>query len=92
MKATWNGKLIAESDNTIVVEGNHYFPASSVSKEFFKDSDTTTRCHWKGEASYYHLDIDGSVNQDAAWYYKAPMEAAENIKGYIAFWKGVEVT
>ncbi len=91
MKAIWNGNVIAESEQTIIVEGNHYFPPTSISQDFFKESDTKTRCVWKGEASYYHLDVDGKQNPDAAWYYKSLMEAADHIKGYVAFWRGVEV-
>lgn len=91
MKALWNGQVIAESDETVVVEGNHYFPPASVSGEFLAASDTTTTCHWKGEASYYDVVVDGKVNADAAWYYAAPFEAASNITGYVAFWRGVTV-
>jgi len=91
MKATWKGKIIAESDSTIVVENNHYFPPDSVKKEFLKESETTSRCPWKGLAHYYDVVIDGDVNKDAAWYYPEPSEAAKNITGYVAFWKGVEV-
>ena len=90
-KATWNGKLLAESDQTEIVEGNHYFPADSITKEYFRESDTTTVCGWKGTASYYDVVVDGEVNNDAAWYYPTPKEAAANIAGYVAFWKGVEV-
>lgn len=92
MKAIWNGVVIAESSNTIVVEGNHYFPESSVKQEYLKGSDLHTVCPWKGRASYYSLAIDGKTNQDAAWYYPEPSDAAVKIKGHIAFWKGVEVT
>ena len=90
-KATWNGKLLAESDQTEIVEGNHYFPADSITKEFLRESDTTTVCGWKGTASYYDVVVGGEVNNDAAWYYPTPKEAAANIAGYVAFWKGVEV-
>ncbi|MCH7728359.1 MAG: DUF427 domain-containing protein [Planctomycetes bacterium] len=90
-KATWNGKLLAESDQTEIVEGNHYFPADSITKECFRESDTTTVCGWKGTANYYDVVVDGEVNNDAAWYYPTPKEAAANIAGYVAFWKGVEV-
>jgi len=90
-KATWNGQVIAESDDTVVVEGNHYFPPDSVKRDLLTDSDTRTTCPWKGEASYYHIEVDGKVNKDAAWYYLDTKEAANNIKGYIAFWKGVQV-
>lgn len=92
MKATWNGKVIAESDETRVIEGNHYFPPQSINKAYFKDSDTHTVCPWKGTASYYNLEVDGQENKDAAWYYPETSELAEAIKGYIAFWKGVEVS
>jgi len=92
MKATWNNEVIAESNDTIVIENNHYFPAESVKKEFFKPSDTHTTCPWKGLASYYTLDVDGKQNPDAAWYYTDPKPAAAEIKGYVAFWKGVQVT
>lgn len=92
MKAIWNGQVIAESDDTIVVENNHYFPADSIKKEYFKESATHTVCPWKGTASYYTLDVDGTENADAAWYYPEASELAKNIQGYVAFWKGVEVT
>lgn len=91
MKAVWNNTVIAESDSTIVIEGNHYFPPESIKKEFFDESRTNTRCGWKGTASYYSIKIDGELNKDCAWYYPEPSEAATKIKGYIAFWKGVEV-
>lgn len=91
MKAIWNKQILAESDETIVIEGNHYFPPHAVKKEFLKTSNTVTSCFWKGLASYYHIEVDGSTNEDAAWYYPDPTEAAMNIKNYIAFWKGVEV-
>ena len=91
MKAIWNGKIIAESKHTLQIEGNHYFPEESVNKAFLKDSQTHTFCGWKGTASYYDLEVDGKQNRDAAWYYADPYDAARNIKGYIAFWKGVEV-
>jgi uncharacterized protein (DUF427 family) len=90
-KAIWNGKVIAESDDTKVVEGNHYFPPDSVEEEFLKPSATTSICPWKGTASYYHVDVGDSVNSDAAWYYADPKEAAVEIKDHVAFWKGVEV-
>lgn len=92
MKAIWNGKIIAESDKTVVVENNHYFPADSVKKEYFAVSDTHTNCPWKGTASYYTLDVDGKQNKDAAWYYAEPKDAAQQIKSHVAFWKGVQVT
>jgi len=91
MKAIWNNQVIAESNDTIVVEGNHYFPADAVKKEYLQPSDTHTTCPWKGLASYYTLQVDGKINKDAAWYYPEPKEAAKEIKNYIAFWKGVKV-
>jgi uncharacterized protein (DUF427 family) len=91
MKAIWNNKIIAESDKVETVEGNAYFPASSVKKEFFKPSDTHTVCGWKGTASYYDVVVDGEVNKDAAWFYPDPKEAAANIKDHVAFWRGVKV-
>jgi uncharacterized protein (DUF427 family) len=92
VKAHWNGALLAESDATIVVEGNHYFPPSSIDGAYFRKSSTHSICGWKGEASYYTLDVAGKQNPDAAWYYPEPKDAAKNIAGYVAFWKGVEVT
>ena len=92
MKAIWNGAVLAESNRTEVVEGNQYFPPDSIERRYFKDSPTTSVCGWKGTASYYTVDVDGKQNADAAWYYPAPKDAAKNIAGYIAFWKGVEVT
>jgi len=91
MKAIWQNEVIAESDQTVIVENNHYFPPSAVKKKFLNPSDTHTICSWKGEASYYDVNVNGKINRDAAWFYPAPKDAAENIKGYIAFWKGVEV-
>jgi len=91
MKAIWNDKVIAESNDTLVVENNHYFPRESVKKEFLKDSSTHTSCPWKGTASYYSLDVDGKENKDAAWYYPETKPAANQIRDYIAFWKGVKV-
>jgi uncharacterized protein (DUF427 family) len=91
MKATWHGTTIAESDATVVVEGNHYFPSASVKAEYLRDSATNTTCPWKGEASYKTIEVDGEANADAAWYYPAPKEAAAEIKDHYAFWKGVEV-
>ncbi|GLQ56107.1 DUF427 domain-containing protein [Devosia nitrariae] len=90
--ARWNGTLIAESDKTVVVEGNHYFPLESVKLQHLKPSDTTSRCPWKGVANYYSLLVDGETNENAAWVYATPSDAAAAIKGHIAFWKGVEVT
>jgi uncharacterized protein (DUF427 family) len=89
--ATWNGAVIAESDQTVVLEGNHYFPRDSVDKQHLRPSTTTSRCPWKGLANYYSLEVDGETNEDAAWYYAEPSSAAAGIKGHIAFWKGVEV-
>ncbi|VAW30390.1 hypothetical protein MNBD_BACTEROID07-1881 [hydrothermal vent metagenome] len=91
MKAIWNNKVIAESNKTIVVERNHYFPPESVKKEFFEESNTHTTCPWKGLASYRTLVVDGKRNPDAAWYYPAPRELAKGIKNYVAFWKGVTI-
>ena len=92
MKAIWDNEIIAESNDTVVVENNHYFPPDSVKKEFLRNSETHTVCPWKGLASYYTLEVHGKENKDAAWYYPDPKEAAHNIKGRIAFWKGVTVT
>jgi len=92
MKAIWNNTVLAESDETIVVEGNHYFPQDSIKKELFKPSTTHTHCHWKGQAHYYTIDINGQQNTDAAWYYPEVSELAKSIKNYVAFWKGVQVT
>jgi len=92
LKAIWNGTIVAESDATRVIEGNHYFPPDSVKREYFKDSSTTSTCPWKGEATYYSLEVDGERNEDAAWYYRAPKDAAAEIKDHVAFWRGVEVT
>lgn len=91
MKATWNGVVVAESDDTVVVEGNHYFPADAIRREFFQNSNTHTTCPWKGEASYYTLTVDGKTNPDAAWYYPTPKPAAEEIKDRVAFWRGVKL-
>ncbi len=91
VKAFWNGTLIAESNKTIVVENNHYFPADDVNKAYLKPSDHTSICSWKGVANYYHLDVKGAHNENAVWYYPSPKGKAENIAGYLAFWKGVEV-
>ncbi len=91
MKAIWNGKIIAESENTVVIEGNHYFPADSLKKEYIKSSNTETVCHWKGTANYYTLSVDGVENEDAVWYYAQPSELAKVIKDRVAFWKGVEI-
>jgi len=91
MRAIWNNQVLAESDNTVVVESNHYFPPESLNKEFFKSSDLHSTCPWKGEASYYTLEVDGKENKDAAWYYPNPSELANGIKNFVAFWRGVEV-
>jgi uncharacterized protein (DUF427 family) len=90
-KAIWNGVVLAESNNTVVVEGNQYFPPDAVKQQFLKASDTHTTCPWKGVASYYDVEVDGKVNRDAAWYYPNPKEAARQIKDYVAFWHGVQV-
>lgn len=91
MKALWKGTVIAESDDTVVVEGNHYFPAAAVKSEYLLHSNTVTSCSWKGQAKYHTVFVNGDANPDAAWYYPDPKEAAANIKGRIAFWKGVQV-
>lgn len=90
-KAIWNGAVLAESNDTIVIEGNHYFPPSAINKEYFQESSTHTTCPWKGVASYYSIAVDGQVNKDAAWYYPSAKEKAKQIEGYIAFWRGVKV-
>jgi uncharacterized protein (DUF427 family) len=92
MKANWLDTTIVESDDTVVVEGNHYFPLSAVDRDSLQDSDTTTICPWKGTAHYYHVLVNGEVNNDAAWYYPEPKEAAIQIKDRIAFWRGVSVS
>jgi uncharacterized protein (DUF427 family) len=92
MKAIWKGQVIAESDRTVVVEGNHYFPKEAVKAEFLRDSPTHTTCPWKGVASYYSLQVEGETNRDAAWYYPQTKDAAKHIEGYVAFWKGVKVS
>jgi uncharacterized protein (DUF427 family) len=91
VRAIWNGSVIAESDETIVVEGNHYFPPESVNKELLKESHRTTVCFWKGTARYYDIQVNGDTNAGAAWYYPKPSDAAAKIKDYIAFWHGVKV-
>jgi uncharacterized protein (DUF427 family) len=90
-KAIWNGAVLAESNNCEVVEGNQYFPPDSIERQYFQDSSTHTTCPWKGEASYYTIAVDGKENKDAAWYYPKAKDAAKNIEGYLAFWKGVTV-
>lgn len=92
MRALWEGTVIAESNDTIVIEGNHYFPADSVHMKYLRPSDTHTICPWKGEASYYTIEVNGKKNIDAAWYYPEPKEAAKEISNRIAFWHGVEIT
>lgn len=91
MKAIWNGVVIAESSDTKVVEGNHYFPAESLNQDVVRKSELNSVCPWKGTASYYHLEVDGKINADAAWYYPQTSVAAKKIEGYVAFWRGVEV-
>ena len=91
MKAIWNNAVLAESDDTVVVEGNHYFPSASIKREYFIESPTQTICPWKGIASYYSVTVDGQVNKDAAWYYPEPKPAAAEIKDCVAFWHGVKV-
>ena len=91
MKAIWNEQVLAESDDTVVVEGNHYFPASSLQREFFSESDKKTYCPWKGQASYYSISVAEQENPDAAWYYPEPKDAAKEIAGRVAFWRGVQV-
>ena len=91
LRATWNGAVIAESDDTVVVENNHYFPIASLDRSLVVDSDTHTVCGWKGTASYWTLVVDGERNPDAAWYYPDPKPEAENIRGRVAFWKGVKI-
>jgi uncharacterized protein (DUF427 family) len=92
MKAVWNGAVLAQSEDTVVVEGNHYFPASSINADLFEDSSTHSICPWKGEASYKTVVVDGERNPDAAWYYPQPKDAAAQIKDHFAFWHGVEVS
>ncbi len=91
MKAIWNNVVLAESDKTIVVEGNHYFPEDSINKEYFKPSETHTICPWKGTASYYNVTVGNATNKDAAWFYPSPKSEAKQIENHVAFWKGVEV-
>ncbi len=92
MRAIWNGAVIAESDETVVVEGNHYFPPESVDRYRLRDSDHSTVCPWKGTAGYFDVVVDGAVNENAAWVYRAPKDAAAQIRDHVAFWRGVEVT
>ncbi len=91
MRATWRDAVLAESDDTVIVEGNHYFPEGSLRREHFRESETHTVCPWKGTASYYDVVVGGEANRDAAWYYPDPKDAAREIKGRVAFWKGVRV-
>ena len=91
MQAIWKNTVLAQSDNTVVVEGNHYFPPESIHREFFKQSATHTTCPWKGLASYYSIEVNGDTNKDAAWFYPKAKDAAKPIEGYIAFWRGVEI-
>jgi uncharacterized protein (DUF427 family) len=90
-QATWNGAILAESNQYEIVEGNYYFPPDSINQEYFKKSNTETTCFWKGVANYYTIEVKGKENQDAAWYYPNPKPKAQNIKNYVAFWRGVEV-
>ncbi len=90
-KAIWNNVVLAESDQTINIEGNHYFPPESLNMAYFEKSDLHSTCHWKGEASYYNIVVDGQTNKDAAWYYPETSDLAKSIKGYVAFWRGVTV-
>ena len=91
MKAIWNNAVIAESDNTEIVEGNHYFPFDSIKPEFFTNTELTTVCGWKGKANYYSVTVDGKTNKDCAWYYAEPNDAANMIKGMVAFWNGIDI-
>lgn len=90
-QAIWNGVVLAESDDTIIVEGNHYFPPESINQDYFADNASHTTCPWKGVASYYDVVVDGKTNGGAAWYYPQPKDAANEIKDYVAFWKGVQI-
>ncbi len=91
MKAIWKERVIADSDDTVIVEGNHYFPLDSVDRSLLIDSTTTSVCPWKGTANYYSLQVDGETNPDAVWYYAEPKPAAAEIKGRVAFWRGVDI-
>jgi uncharacterized protein (DUF427 family) len=90
-KAIWNGTVLAESNKCEIVEGNQYFPPDAIKRQYFKPGNAHTTCPWKGEASYYDIEVNGQVNKNAAWYYPAPKDAAKNITDYVAFWKGVTV-
>lgn len=92
MKAIWKGQIVAESDETVIIESNHYFPRNSIASEFFSESDSTTQCAWKGTANYLSITVDGETNKNAAWYYATPKEDAKAITGMVAFWRGVQVT
>lgn len=92
MKAIWNDAVLAESNDIVNIEGNAYFPESSINRKYFKPSDTHTECHWKGTASYYDIQVNGEVNKDACWYYPHPKDLAKSIKGRVAFWKGVKIS
>ncbi|WP_062076796.1 DUF427 domain-containing protein [Demequina globuliformis] len=91
MKAVWNGAVIAQSDQTVVVEGNHYFPLDSVNTDYLSDSDMVSKCPWKGEASYWSITVDGETNPDAVWIYRDPKPRADMIRDHVAFWRGVDV-
>ena len=91
MRAIWHDAVLAESDDTVVVEGNHYFPPDTINREFFQASDTTTVCPWKGTASYYSIEVNGQTNGNAAWYYPDPKQAAKEITDHVAFWRGVKI-
>lgn len=91
MKAIWNNRVIAETEETVIIENNHYFPPAAINEKYFTKSLTHTTCPWKGEASYYSIEVDGKINKDAAWYYPDPKPAADAIKNHVAFWKGVEI-
>jgi uncharacterized protein (DUF427 family) len=92
VKAIWNGTVLAESERTVMVEGNHYFPREAIRGEYLQPSSTTTVCHWKGTASYYDIEVNGQHNRDAAWFYPEPSKAALDIKDHVAFWRGVDVS
>lgn len=91
MKAIWNDIILAESNKTVIVEGNHYFPPETIKREYFNDSDYSTYCSWKGKASYYHIEAKGITNESAAWYYPDPKDKASHIKDHVAFWKDVKI-
>jgi len=91
MQASWNDVVIAESDDTVEVEGNHYFPFDSIKQEYFKKTELTTFCGWKGMANYYSVDVNGKINKDCAWYYAEPNDAESKIKGMVAFWNGIQI-